>query len=285
MTGGVPMAVGYATASADAVAAFVAAHFDVQGPIKCALLNRGFNDIYRVDTATGERFVLRLSGRRARGPADVATETVFLAHLAAEGVPVASPVPTRDGALFAMAVLPDGPRAAVLFRYAEGRRPELDAPEDAHIQGVTLARLHLAADKFSDRDAGRYRLDLDHLLRRPIAAVVALNLDAPRAHRDLDAVAARLDGAIAGLDPDLTRTRCHGDCHGLNARIATAGPLAGQAVFFDFDDGGFGYLAYDLAVHLWAQVSFGRRRHAMWHAFLNGQPKASPRGCLRPTQV
>ncbi len=41
-------------------------------------------------------------------------------------------------------------------------------------------------------------------------------------------------------------------------------------MFFDFDDGGFGYLAYDLAVYLWAQVSFGRRRHAMWHAFLAG---------------
>jgi Ser/Thr protein kinase RdoA (MazF antagonist) len=38
-------------------------------------------------------------------------------------------------------------------------------------------------------------------------------------------------------------------------------------VFFDFDDGGFGYLAYDLAVHLWAQISFGRRRHRMSHAF------------------
>ena len=73
----------------------------------------------------------------------------------------------------------------------------------------------------------------------------------------------------------------HGDCHGLNARIATAGPRtggprAGEATFFDFDDGGFGYLAYDLAVHLWAQVSFGRQRIAMWHAFIDGYRSVRP---------
>jgi Ser/Thr protein kinase RdoA (MazF antagonist) len=56
----------------------------------------------------------------------------------------------------------------------------------------------------------------------------------------------------------------------MNARIATEGQHAGHAVFFDFDDGGWGYLAYDLAVFLWAHVSFGRRGHAMWQAFIDG---------------
>jgi Ser/Thr protein kinase RdoA (MazF antagonist) len=45
----------------------------------------------------------------------------------------------------------------------------------------------------------------------------------------------------------LTWTHCHGDCHGFNARISDAG----SAAFFDFDDGGPGYLAYDLSVFLW----------------------------------
>ena len=96
---------------------------------------------------------------------------------------------------------------------------------------------------------------------------MALDHDAPAARRDLMALAARLDVAVRQADGALTWTCCHGDTHGLNARIATAGRYAGQAVFFDFDDGGWGYLAYDLAVHLWAQLSFGRRRHAIWHAF------------------
>lgn len=273
----VPLPVSYATASAEAVGDLVAARYDLHPPLRCALLRRGFNDSYLVGTDTGERFVLRVSGRRARGPADVAAETEFLAHLDAAGVPVAAAVPTRDGALFTTAVLPDGPRAAVLFRHAGGRPPEPDSPEDARRQGATLARVHDAADGFPGREAGRYRLDLDHLLRRQVAAVLALNLDAPQALRDLQALATRLSDALGRVDRDLSRTRCHGDCHGSNARIATAaGPHAGQAVLFDFDDGGFGYLAYDLAVHLWSQVSFGRRRHAMWHAFRAGYGSVRP---------
>ena len=41
-------------------------------------------------------------------------------------------------------------------------------------------------------------------------------------------------------------------------------------MFFDFDDGGPGYLAYDLAVFLWCCVSFGRKQHAFWHTFIEG---------------
>ncbi len=271
-----PLPVCYATASAAAVAAHITEHYALRGSPACVLLNRGFNDTYLVTTQAAERFVLRLSGHRARGPADAAWETAFLAYLDAAGVPVAAPIPTRDGALFTTAVLPQGPRAAVLFHHAQGRTPNLDDPDDARAQGVTLARLHHAAAGFPAREAGGTRLDLDHLLHRQVAALLALDLDAPTASRQLPALAARLAQAVDRIDGDLTRIACHGDCHGLNARIATAGPLAGHAVFFDFDDGGFGYLAYDLAVHLWAQVSFGRRRHAMSHAFQAGYRSVRP---------
>lgn len=255
------------TASAQAVAAFVAAGYDVPGPLECSLLHRGLNDSFVVRAPGHGRYVLRLSGERRRGPADVASETEFLAHLDAAGVPVAAALPTREGALFTAAVLPERPRPAVLFRHAEGRVPQLDAPEDAYAQGVTLARLHDAADGFADREAGRYRLDLDHLLHQPLAAVSELGALKGKARKTLVRLASRLAAGVTALD-GLSWTRCHGDCHGLDARLATAGLTTGDATFFDFDDGGFGHLAYDLAVHLWAQVSFGRQRHAMWHAFI-----------------
>ncbi len=272
-----PLAVSYAMPAAEALAALVERHYPLPGPVQCALINRGYNDCYLATAADGQRFVLRISGNRARGPADVAGETEFLAFLDAAGVPVATAVPTRDGALFTTAPLPQGPRAVVLFRHVEGRRPELDEPDDARLQGFTLAQLHDAATRFPGRESGRYRLDLDHLLHREVASVLALGLSATAG---LTAVAHRLADRVAAVESGLTKVRCHGDCHGLNARIATprphAGPHAGRAVFFDFDDGGFGYLAYDLAVHLWAQVSFGRRRHPMWHAFMAGYRSVRP---------
>ncbi len=60
----------YATASAEAAAALVAVRYDLRPPLDCALLHRGFNDVYHVGTAAEERFVLRLSGHRARGGGD-----------------------------------------------------------------------------------------------------------------------------------------------------------------------------------------------------------------------
>jgi Ser/Thr protein kinase RdoA (MazF antagonist) len=265
----------YSTAAADAVAAFVGARYDLPGPLECILLRRGFNDCFAIGAPDEARYVFRISGRRRRGDADVDTETKFLAYLESLGVTVATAVPTRDGPLFCEIPLSEGARPAVLFHYAEGRPPKGDAPEDARAQGMTLARIHAAAEDFPTREAGRYRLDLDHLLHRQVAAVTELKEVTDETRRFLSELSTRLDASVNALQ-DLSWTRCHGDCHGGNARIISDGPGAGQARFFDFDDGGYGYLAYDLAVNLWAQVSFGRRGHAMWLAFIDGYRSVRP---------
>jgi Ser/Thr protein kinase RdoA (MazF antagonist) len=270
-----PLTVMYSTARADAVADYVAARYALPGPLECWLVRRGFNDSFEVRSRDGERFVLRLSNLRARGEADVASETAFLAYLEQAGIPVAAPIPARDGTLFGTAWLPEGERPAVLFRYAEGRAPQWERAADARASGVTLARIHRAAHGYAGWNTCRYRLDLDHLLHRPLSALLGLrSLDAAAREGFAD-LAARLSAAVAGRD-DLTWTRCHGDCHGFNGRILEAGPEAGQAMFFDFDDGGPGYLAYDLAVFLWARVSFQRSDHAMWHQFIGGYRSIQP---------
>jgi Ser/Thr protein kinase RdoA (MazF antagonist) len=270
--------IAHSVPSAAGIAALVTATYDLAPITECRLLQRGFNDSYVVRIETGERFILRLSisRHRLRAEADVAAETAFLTYLDAANVPVATAVPTKDGHLFTTSILPDGPRPTVLFHHAEGRAPDLDAPADARAQAITLAQLHLAADSYPGRQDGRHRLYLDQLLHRPAQAIQALDLGASRARDDLATLEMLLADAVGRLDADLTRTRCHGDVHSLNARIAEAGSHAGKAVFFDFDEGGFGYLAYDLAVHLWAQVSFGRRRHHMWHAFDAGYRSIRP---------
>jgi Ser/Thr protein kinase RdoA (MazF antagonist) len=133
------LGVTYATATAEAVAAFVAAHYDLPAPLECTLLQRGFNDSFAIGASDQRRYIFRMSGRRRRGDADVAAETRFLAYLDSTGVPVAAAVPTRDGALFCESAMPESARPVVLFRHAEGRPPKLDAPEDARAQGITLA--------------------------------------------------------------------------------------------------------------------------------------------------
>ena len=258
----------HSTASAAAVAAFVAEAYALPGPLDCDFLRRGFNDTYRLKASDGSRSVLRISGRRLRGEPDVASETAFLAYLEGVGLPVASAVPARDGGLFTHVDMPEGRRPAVLFRHLDGRVPG-PSSADARAQGVTLARIHATGEDFAGRDAGNHRLDLPHLLFRPLSAILASRLLDQDDAEALSDLASRLAASVELLE-GLTLTRCHGDCHGGNARIATQGAQSGEAFFFDFDDGGPGYLAYDLAVFLWAQVSFGRRGHAAWYAFIDG---------------
>jgi Ser/Thr protein kinase RdoA (MazF antagonist) len=260
----------YSTPRADAVADFVSTHYDLPGSIACKLLNRGFNDTFEVRTKDAERFIFRVSARRARGDADVASETAFLAYLDSQGIPVAAAVPMRDGSLFTSAFFPEGRRPAVLFRYAEGRPSKArGSVADARANGVTLAQIHDAATGFAAGDEGRYRLDCDHLLHRPLSFILAIEGLSDSVATGLVDLAARLSSTVAERD-GLSWTHCHGDCHGYNAHIALEGSRAGQAVFFDFDESGPGYLAYDLAVFLWCCVIFERKDHAFWHAFIDG---------------
>ena len=260
----------YSTPRADAVANFVSTHYDLPGPIECKLLHRGFNDTFEVRAKGGERFIFRISTRRGRGDADVASETAFLAYLDGMSIPVAAAVALRDGSLFTSAFFPEGRRPAALFRHAEGRPSRARASAaDARANGVTLARIHDAAKGFTAGDNGRYRLDCDHLLHRPLSFILAIEDLSDSVRTGLVDLTGRLSHAVAERD-GLSWTHCHGDCHGYNAHIAVQGAKAGQAVFFDFDDSGPGFLAYDLAVFLWACVIFERRDHAFWHAFLEG---------------
>jgi Ser/Thr protein kinase RdoA (MazF antagonist) len=261
----------YTTSRAEAVAQFVAEQYALRPPLNCRMLNHGFNDVYLVVTATNERYVFRLSHHRSRGAADVRTETDFLAHLARSGVPIAAPVQTHEGALFVHGRSPEGVREGVLFLALGGRAPDATSIADARANGATLAMVHNAADLHSAA-APLYKLDLDHLLRRPLGRVRDSGVvEGASATADLETIAARAAERIEKFD-HLTWTHCHGDCHGFNARITEAG----EAAFFDFDDGGPGYLAYDLSVFLWAKVSFGRKLHAMWDAFIDGYRSVRP---------
>ncbi|MDH4414624.1 MAG: phosphotransferase [Rhizobium sp.] len=255
----------YSTSKIADIESCIDRNYDLGGPVSCRLLQRGFNDVYLANARGGDRYVFRLSQHRARGPADVRIETAFLAHLAGLNVPVASPIRTRHGAYFIEGRAPEGVREGVLFRAVGARDADANSAPDARANGKTLALVHQAAETF---DAGetRYRLDLDHLLWRPLARLRDSGLveDQQGLHQ-MEAIAERTASAIEAMD-GLAWIYCHGDCHGFNARIDDSG----EAVFFDFDDSGPGYLAYDLAVFLWAKVSFGRELTAMWHEFVDG---------------
>lgn len=261
----------YSTPQIKTVERFIQMHYPFDDPVSCRLIQRGLNDVYLVNPGQAERHVFRLSHHRARGPADVVTETAFLMHLSRAGVPVAAPIPTRDSSLFVTGYAPEGEREGVLFQAVAGRDPGANDAGDARANGRTLALMHDAAETFASNGA-LYRLDLEHLLHRPLARIRDSDIvEAPAVLDEFEAIADRTTRAIEAFG-DLSWTHCHGDCHGFNSRIDDRG----QAVFFDFDDSGPGYLAYDLSVFLWAKRSFGRQQSALWDAFVGGYRAVRP---------
>jgi Ser/Thr protein kinase RdoA (MazF antagonist) len=269
----------YATADAAAVCRLVEERYPVATPCRAEMLRRGFNDSYAIASADGARHVFRLSNLRARGGPNVEYETAFLAFLKGRGVPVAEPLPARDGALWVEAAMPEGRRPGVLFRRVPGRNSDPGSPLDFFAQGETLAWIH-AACADHDGPVSRYRLDLDHLLRRPLAALVTLPTLEAGQRPFFEELAARLEADVARRAPELTEVACHGDCHGGNTRIEELGPFARRATFFDFDDGGPGWLAYNLAVLRWAHAlnSSPTKSAQIWPAFLDGYRSVRPIG-------
>ena len=241
----------HTTAASSSVARWVTQHHGIKVQ-QCHLIRRGLNDNYAVRSAEGTRYVARLYSIRPRGGFNVDFEVAFLLHLEAKGAGVAAAVPTAAGRAHVQLQFPEGPRALALFRHAEGGVP--DALEEFELTGRTLAHIHEAAHDYAGPPS-RYTLDGHHLAGRTLAYLAT--------HPELDAqmlgtyraMVHRLLEELAAVEGGLTRVVCHGDTHGFNNHVRTDAAGGRKAVFFDFDDAGPGYLAYDLSVLPWSYLS------------------------------
>jgi Ser/Thr protein kinase RdoA (MazF antagonist) len=240
----------HTTAATTSVARWVAQHHGLAVQ-QCHLIRRGLNDNYALRMADGTRYVARLYSIRPRGGFNVDFEVALLTHLAARGAGVTEPVPAADGRSHVQLQFPEGPRALALFRHAEGTTP--DTLDEFELTGRTLAHIHEAARDYAGPPS-RYTLDGHHLAGRTLGYL--------KAYPELDAqlletygqLMQRLVEELAAAENGLTRVVCHGDTHGFNNHVATDAAGVKQSVFFDFDDAGPGFLAYDLSVMPWSYL-------------------------------
>jgi len=265
-----PFPVTYSTLSAEALAAWLEASYELGAVTACRLLHRGLNDSYLVEAARG-RHVLRVYRAGWRTADEIAYEVAALEHLGRKGVAVALPVRRRGGEVVDWLPAPEGIRAAVLFTHAPGR--ELDgSSEESRRYGRAVASIHAATDDF-ETGHRRFALDLDHLLTRPLAAIRPFLRHRPA---DLDAIERLADivrrGVAALPAGELDRGFCHGDFHGDNAHIE-----GDTVTMFDFDCCGPGWRAYDIAVFRW-RWGEDEAGEARWAAFLEGYRSERPIG-------
>ena len=249
------------------------------------LLQHEHNTTFRVD-AGGERFVLRVTRTGVHTPATVAGEMAWLRALRTDrGLGVPEPVPARDGALTVVT----GGRVCALLRWVPGRFVAAGL-QPGHMR--QLARLQAALHEHAlgwRVPDGFVRPRTDALtagaraacLRRvdPIpseedagAALALIEEHAGPGHDDTVAAALaeiRATTAELGADPGASAV-IHADLHAENVLFA-----GGTARAIDFDDCGWGFLAYDLAITL-GELREHRRYPALRHALLDEYARHRP---------
>ncbi len=234
-------------------------------PTACRLIQDGLNTHYLIEAPEGPS-VLRLYRNGWRSAADIGYELAVLDHLRTCGVPVCGPIARRDGGYESMVGTEEGPRTAVLFQYAAGQPPEVKDPDALRACGRTMALIHGRTEGFSCTHQ-RFHLDLEHLIVQPLTVILPMLAPSPEDTAFVQNVAQALQGGLAEQVETLEWGFCHGDFHGGNLRLDADGTLR----VFDFDCGGLGWRAYDLAVcRLFCQ------EEAVWEGFCRAYREVRP---------
>jgi Ser/Thr protein kinase RdoA (MazF antagonist) len=223
--------------------------FPVRGA-ELRFINHGENTTFRVETHSGKRFLLRVHRRDYHSREGHLEELGWLEQLSELGIAAPVPVRSRTGALLESVAAPsvDLERNCSLLRWTDGRFLGRRTVTHSYAElGDYVGRLHQASHAFTFR-ARRY-WDADGLLGSNstlgnVARVPGLSSaqrgTLERANRRCLERLRRFQRSF----PERVGA-IHGDLHQWNFLVTRRGIAA-----IDFDDCGFGFRAYDLAVPL-----------------------------------
>jgi Ser/Thr protein kinase RdoA (MazF antagonist) len=203
------------------------------------------NHLFRVDTAIGDRLVVRVCLPNGRSDAELDAELAWLAALARD-TDLTVPL-VRFSTHVATAELPTGGRC-IAFGWLQGRHCEAHPSRRLVADlGRVLAVLHAHARRFGPQSGlTRPTLDIGRLTWAGTweAAQLAQGLVDPATRRLLGEVAERVEAVLAqlGMDPAV-HGLVHADLH-----LGNVLDHHGEARPLDFDDASWGHYALDLAV-------------------------------------
>jgi Ser/Thr protein kinase RdoA (MazF antagonist) len=200
-------------------------------------LNSYENRVWQIGVEDGPPLIAKFYRPGRWSDAQIAEEHAFTAAMAAEELPVVTPLSIDGRTLFAHA----GFRFAVFPRQG-GRAPEFCEPEILEWMGRLMARIHVvgARQPFRAREA----LDIRSFGLEPCEWLLANRVIPEELEAVWEGVAVQ---ALAGVRDCYARAgkvdvlRLHGDCHAGNVLWTGDGPH-----FVDFDDARMGPAIQDL---------------------------------------
>ncbi|TFH09723.1 MAG: hypothetical protein E4H08_05190 [Candidatus Atribacteria bacterium] len=253
--------------SPQALAHDIVPEFGLGTVTDCRFFSGGFNHTYRLTASDGQIFYLRAYRPSWRTLADIQYELDVLDHLEQKGFPAPRVVPTKAGQRYCAVPAIEGTRYVALFTEVPGPETsyEQDPEKVARQYGQAVGQMHNALEGFGSSH-NRFHKDLDHFIDKPLRYVEPFLTHRHEDWAFVQQFAETLRQRILAMPADvLEQGVCHGDLQGYHANVASDGRLG----FFDFDCGGYGYRAYDLAVFLWC-CRLEDAVEARWQPFLDG---------------
>ncbi|MEP6774332.1 MAG: phosphotransferase [Chloroflexota bacterium] len=231
-------------------------------PVRLTLMVHRFNTTFRVDTADGERYVLRIHRAGTPTVETVGSELEWLAAITRDTtleVPV--PIAIRSGSLLTVAEVRGvvAPHICVLFRWLPGKQIRRGlTPGHMERVGELMARLENHGAQWQ-RPQGFVRGRVGYPVKSaqweddPLAPHVLADIHALVAESLSEAEAAEVTSILEGVravEEELGKGLevfglLHADLHYFNLLFG-----GGVVRAIDFDDCGFGYVLYDFAVML-----------------------------------
>ena len=274
-------------------------HYDLRDP---QVTYHGFetNLLYRVTTARGERFMLRLAYPGWRTLEDLTAEALWLTALSADtDIPVPSVLPTRDGELVLSITSPEVPDVwpMTLMRYAPGRLlgHYLTAP-NLEKMGRLFARLHQHGTDWTP-PVNFTKRRFEHWMSRGEPDLISSyggtrenevqgkhQVEISAMHRAwIDRLIAQVEGAYQALDRSDLRV-IHCDLWHDNIKLHQ-----GVLYPFDFEDTVWGYRAHDIAMAMLDLLeTVGEARYSpLLEAFQSGYQSLLnwPEARIEPFQI
>lgn len=269
-----------ATMESDELQACAVSALDNYGLAECplTLLNNLKNASFHVENSSGSanygsaNYALRLSKPGLRSVSEVEAELVWLRHLAVlSNSKVPYPVQTMNGAdHFAIRSGSGECRIGVLFEWVEGEFLSEELTErHVTMAGGLLGVLHDAGQQWTPPSGfARPTFDYDRLLGDTLPKEEVLRLGDRSLFRDVEDMARDLFGQLT-RGPE-TFGLIHGDFQNGNYLFDGVGVNV-----IDFDDFGFGFFAYDVAIAL-RNLKVIPEYASLAAAFLRGYMNAFP---------